>query len=303
LTLKHFSLLVSELNLRQVKRNGYGEINGIKCSLLLGKKNMGITFVVSECGEAGLEEIEVSLRGAIKNRTIASYEVTNSNCQYRLVLNDDHIAGACKYIHDFTRMLSIRSLRNVCTVCRSDSPLQFVQLNEDIVWMCPECVESVSAESRIHNSPITLARGVFGSFLGALAGSLFWILAGYLGYFSSLAGFVVAYLSYQGFLLFKGSFTASMPFFFAVSMIFTILQAELVGFVLDLMKYARQEGVALGFIDAVRWLPTLMADGEVFKAIALDMSLGLVFASLGLLTIIHALNNNKKSIKLTMLYD
>ena len=139
--------------------------------------------------------------------------------------------------------------------------------------LCASCVQKIEENNRSYKgSPVAYVTGIIGALLGALIGSIPWIVIYHLGWILSILAALIAVCSFQGYKLFRGPRkrgTASVIIY--TSSIFASV-ASFVIYVFVLLKYYGYDAFSLhNYI-------VLFSDSEVITSIII----ALVFALLGI---------------------
>ena len=142
---------------------------------------------------------------------------------------------------------------------------------------------------------------MFGILIGSFIGSLFWVLLGYLGYFSSIGGLAIAYCAYKGFILLKGPYRRIIPVFFILISFISVINAEIIVTLINIYRYALSNNIRIEFIDSLIYLLRSLTNWENSKAIYFNILLGILFSSSGLLLFMHGLANKSKKLVISIL--
>ncbi|MBE6926941.1 MAG: hypothetical protein E7467_00385 [Ruminococcaceae bacterium] len=131
--------------------------------------------------------------------------------------------------------------------------------------------------------------GAAGALLGAIGGSIVWALLIVVGYITSIVGFLIGFLAEKGYGLLKGKNGKGKLVILILAVIIGVLLGNFAGTVIDVMKEIDLTvGESIDFvIDAIR------VDAEVRSAMIKDVILGLLFAGLG---VVSLLINTKREV-------
>lgn len=125
--------------------------------------------------------------------------------------------------------------------------------------------------------------GILGSLVGALLGSVIWILIGLLNFYASIAGFAIAYASFHGYKVMKGKNTKIGVLINIAAILVAILFAEYIGVFIELTRQFPD----LSFSRFLSATPILLKDNEFMVSVLPNLGLGLLFAALGCFRLIR----------------
>jgi len=291
-----FGALMDGMGLRHRDGQAWGEVNRRR----LVVKAIGDALVVDMSfgafGGDAAREFEAFLGNAERNEIISLHDWTTREGVSIDAAGPEAFSGGSSlsirasgpganmlpsFLTDFTALLNRRAAPEGCRICFSGDGLRFARIGEAPLLACAACFGAAEAESRGAASPARMARGFVGALLGAVIGSAAWVLIGYVGFYASLAGYVIAMGAVKGYQTLKGPANRVAPWIIGFSVLFAVAQAEVVGFALQLVKYAKEEGMALSLLEAMGYLPELLSDPEVLGDMLPNILLGLLFAALG----------------------
>jgi hypothetical protein len=180
-------------------------------------------------------------------------------------------------------------LESACYNCGREGKHEAYRVGNVTAEVCPSCITDLEAlyteEKETLKVSGSYATGAIGAVLGALLGSVVWLIISYLGFIASFAGFAIAYAASYGYRLFRGKVGKGMPVILILSVLFAIFAVNTVEIAYGL--YVSEFGLTLGetlFIAPRAFFDTeLFYVGEVWKG----MGLGLFFGILGSYRIIR----------------
>ena len=132
--------------------------------------------------------------------------------------------------------------------------------------------------------------GFLGSVLGALVGSVLWIIIGLLGFIASIAGAAISYCAFKGYSLFKGKLTKKGIVLNIVAIIIAFVFAQYIGLYFDFKEAIA--GADFGLY--LMFTPVLFSDSEFLLGLLPNLGLGILFIALGAST---SISNNFKAAK------
>lgn len=173
----------------------------------------------------------------------------------------------CRFLHS-------RGIVSCCTAC-GKKDASYVMGGQTVYLYCEDCcqkegqkAEAIIAE-RGHGSYLT---GSLGAVAGGFAGLIPWILFGLLRFFSSVSGFIMAFLIVAGYTKFKGKVKKPM----IAIVLFLLVVFTFLGVVAADMVYWMQEG----YTDFGEILTEIFSD-LTLSGISADIIIGLFIAGIG----------------------
>lgn len=131
--------------------------------------------------------------------------------------------------------------------------------------------------------------GILGAFLGAALGSLVWALVLTVGYVASIVGFVIGWLAEKGYNLLKGKQGKGKIVILILAIIFGVLLGTFAAdavTLLGMISDGELAGISAGDVPALI-LVMLINDSEYRLATLGNMAMGLLFAGLGVFTLLR----------------
>lgn len=199
------------------------------------------------------------------------------------------IAKIVKLLEEFASAFPSMGLQSACFNCGKEGRHPVYRVGIVTVEACLSCItelETAFAEERetlqVNGS---YATGAIGAVLGALLGSVVWLIISYFGFIASFAGFAIAYASAYGYRLFRGKVGKGMPAILIASVLFAIFAANTVEIAYGL--YASEIGLTA--VEALTIAPRAFFDNELFYVgeVWASMGLGLLFGIMGSYNIIR----------------
>ena len=129
--------------------------------------------------------------------------------------------------------------------------------------------------------------GSIGAFVGALVGAIPWAVAYYFGWFVGWFGFVIGLAAKKGYELLQGKESRAKGFIVIVATFIGTFFAESIALMVGMGIAWSQEGIEFYLLDIVySYFYALVTDSEVLMAVLTDVALGLVFAVLGIWSVV-----------------
>lgn len=200
---------------------------------------------------------------------------TNSDMMYQKTAN---------LIKDLAEYFKVNSLLPGCKICGENVLLNAVKISEYSYGVCDPCFGEVQKEleEKAYSNELqgNYFTGIIGAMAGAFIGALLWMAVSYIGFYASIVGFVMAFLSHKGYELLKGRIGRGMPFIIAVSVIIGVIFANILEIAL-LMSLDPETG--LSFLEAFWFSFQALYNTEVFYVgqVWSGIGFGLLFAVLG----------------------
>lgn len=177
----------------------------------------------------------------------------------------------------------------VCGECGTDVTNGCWILRDGVAFhvheACAQRVEAtVAAENTQKKEEATgsYGLGILGAFLGAALGAVVWALVLSVGYVASIVGFVIGWLAEKGYNLLKGKQGKGKVVILILAVIFGVLLGTFLPDVIEIAGY----GFTLGEIPLVI-LAELLSNSEYMTATLGNIAMGLLFAGLGVFTLLR----------------
>jgi len=277
----------------------YGSLDGFAATLSEGSGYKQIVFTLKfvEAGksdelQAALNSRDISREFRVKNLSIAP----NGIC---IVFLDN--PGTMKKIYAFLEWFlpllkaSTATGVNVCTECGCELTAgRWVLIDGVAFHMHDSCAEkakrqiAAEAESRKEEDTGSYLTGFLGALGGSILGAVVWAIVLNLGYIASVVGFAIGWLAEKGYNLLKGKQGKAK----IAILILVVMAGVLLGtFGGDAMSLATMihGGELPGFTygDIFPFMLMLLAeDVEYAGAVGSNVVMGLLFAALGVFTLL-----------------
>jgi hypothetical protein len=284
---RQFDELVKEIGFRPAEGAAWGERQGRLVSLRLANDRvLDVITAVDGRDEPTRLQLDSWLAAAKADGRLAEYKDAGGSVTASLNVGGASPADAAGFLDALAAKLHELGMRPGCFECNTAVSSPPALVNGAVFPLCGSCFDRLqgqaSAEAeRRRVTPSSVARGILGALLGALAGSVAWIAIGALGFYASIAGLAIAWMAAKGYAVLKGGVFRATPFIVAGAVLAAIVFAEGSGVVIQIVKAARSQGYDIGVDGAIRLLPAVLSDGETLVGMLPNFGLGLVFGALG----------------------
>ena len=189
------------------------------------------------------------------------------------------------FLKDLSDVLTRLEAKDVCFLCNEIKETDAYKYKDSPTFLCSECAEKLKTEvEKAKDEPNHYLRGTFCCIIGALVGSLLWILIGYFGFYASIAGYFIAYCAFYGYNFAKGKATKIGAIINICAIVFALLLAEYIG----LFLLAKKE-LNLDFLSFIKLSPIIFHDPAVIKSLLPSLGFGFLFAGLGSYKVIRSI--------------
>lgn len=278
----------------------YGNLQGFAATMVDGPNIKVITFATSFADAQQEREFKQAVDAVNITKTYRVRNVGMDRRTIQVVFNDT--IGTMKKIRAFVEWF-IPLLRqygasswNLCPECGMEiSAGRWVLINGIAYYMHEACSEKVLRQIQEDNVRQNEERtgsyinGIVGAILGALVGSVLWALVLSAGYVASIVGFVIGWLAEKGYNLFKGKQGKGKVAILIVAVIIGVIAGN-VGFdaytLLDMINGGDLPGFVAADIPSII-VQLLVADSEYLTATLGNIGIGLLFAGLGVFSLLR----------------
>ncbi len=227
---------------------------------------------------------------ALQSKTIISEYSMDKN-EIRLLYTESLDSGVDEILKEIVEKLKEIEGKNICDYCEETEFLSFYTNGTVHSLLCPKCAESVinkvEQEKKTHKNYV---KGFFACLLGALIGSVLWILIGALGFFASIAGLAISICAFKGYAIAKGKLTRFGIVLNVIAILIAFIFAQYSVLFIQISKEIENLTIP-GFLAIT---PVLFSSAEFLKALLPDIGFGLLFIFLGAY---RTVLNNLKSAK------
>jgi hypothetical protein len=186
-------------------------------------------------------------------------------------------------------------LAPACSKCCANAADSFAMVNGTALKLCSKCqseiensiVQQAAEHAEVKNNYL---RGTLGAFLGALVGSVAWVVIGLLGYVAAIGGIAISFCAAKGYTLMKGKLTKPAILIICIISIFVMITAEFVSYDIAVYKEVVKSvgDVSFTMVTQVTY-DSILHDSEVSAEFIKNCLLGLLFLALGSYVIIKPL--------------
>ncbi len=273
--------------LRVYKNLAYGNFHGYAVTIKKFSDTLQVVFTTSFSDTQQAQSVENILSGQLhtKRSTLINAVLTDT----MIVLDfsfpfTSFITKADTFLTWFCPVLDQHSARriDICPDCGEEIADGTWKLLDGIAYyLHRDCVSYLardlvtSPRSKQENNTKNHLTGLFGALLGATLGGIVWGLVLLLGRVASAVGFLIGWLAYKGYDLFRGKRSKGKIAILAVSVIFGVIFGS---FFSDVIKLLKQGFTLKEIPEAFSILFTL--DEYVIPTIY-NIVLGLIFAGVG----------------------
>ncbi len=199
---------------------------------------------------------------------------------------------------------------NICAECGLEATGDTWYMVNGIAFpMHAQCAENVQRrieeenQQRKDEDTGSYVSGAIGAFLGAILGAVVWAVVLYLGYVASLVGLLIGWLAEKGYTMLKGRQGKGKVVILILAIIFGVLLGTIVPDVITLAQMI-SSGELLGysFVDIPMLLVYLLQiEPEYLRATLSNGGLGLLFAALGVFSLLRKTGRDVSGTKFTKL--
>ncbi|WP_318662493.1 hypothetical protein [Treponema sp.] len=144
--------------------------------------------------------------------------------------------------------------------------------------LCEKCGSEVlkSFEEEKNKNP-NYGKGFFLSLIGALIGSIVWILIGMAGFYASIAGLAISFCAFKGYEIAGGKVTKTGVIINIITIAIAFFFAQYIGLFIALQKEVPELTFSLFVLNS----NLIFTDHDILSYILPNMGLGLLFVVLG----------------------
>lgn len=194
---------------------------------------------------------------------------------------------------------------NICTECGCEIESgQWKLVNGAAFYLhsgCAQKVELVIAhaeETRRNEDTGSYISGFLGALLGAAFGAVLWAIVLYLGYVAAIVGFLIGWLAEKAYNLLHGKQGKGKIVILLIAVVFGVALGTALGETFLLTNMINSGELAgFTFSDMPLLLLILLADSEYMSIVAGNIVIGLLFAALGVFSLIIKTKNEISGVK------
>lgn len=183
---------------------------------------------------------------------------------------------------------------NICTECGCEITAgQWHLIDGAAYYLHDNCVHNVQgaiamdAQIRRQEDPGSYASGLIGAFLGAALGAIVWAIVLNVGYVAAIVGFLIGWLAEKGYELLNGKRGKGKVVILIFAVIFGVLLGTAIGEIAAIaLMIVSGELYDMTMGDLPLLLGYLLTDSEYMLSVLADIGLGIVFAALGVISLL-----------------
>jgi hypothetical protein len=182
-----------------------------------------------------------------------------------------------------------------CYHCNERSTDSYAMVNGEAVKLCSQCAMEmehsiVQKTDEFKEVPNNYLKGTLGAILGALVGSIAWVVIGLLGYIAAIGGIAISFCAAKGYTLLKGKITKPAVLIICLVSVVVMVLAEFVSYDIAIYNEAINAGYSAGIGEVSQLTFNLILyESEVTGEFVKNCLLGLLFLALGSYSIIKPL--------------
>lgn len=141
--------------------------------------------------------------------------------------------------------------------------------------------------------------GLVGAFLGAALGAVLWAVVLMFGYVASIIGFVIGWLAEKGYALLHGKNGKGKIVILIRSVVFGVLFGTVLGETFSLISLIHSgELYEFTYGDIPLLIMFLLMDAEYISSVLGNIAIGLLFAGLGIFSLLRRANREVSEVKI-----
>lgn len=185
---------------------------------------------------------------------------------------------------------------NICTECGCEiTSGRWLLIDGIAYYLHSACAEKTRREITTSEQTAKEQRtgsygmGALGAFLGAAIGAVVWAIVLNMGYLAALVGLLIGWLAEKGYTLLKGKQGKGKIAILIVAIIFGVVLGTFAAdfiTVVDLINAGELPGLTVGNVPSFIFY-LLVSDSEYLTATLGNVGLGLLFAALGVFTLLR----------------
>lgn len=278
----------------------YGNLQGFAATMAEGPNIKVITFATSFADAEQERQFKQAVDAVDITKTYRVRNVGMNRRTIQVVFNDT--IGTMKKIRAFVEwfipMLKQygASAWNVCPECGMEITAgRWALINGIAYYMHEACADKVFRAIQEDNVKQNEERtgsyisGVVGALVGALIGSVLWALVLSAGYVASIVGFVIGWLAEKGYNLLKGKQGKGKVAILIIAVIIGVVVGNF-GYdayeIMQLINLGELPGFAVADIPGII-IQLLILDSEYLAATMGNVAIGLLFAGLGVFSLLR----------------
>lgn len=237
--------------------------------------------------------VESYLNEYLADRIIKDFYFAEDSLKVCFLLRNSSEISIDSYILSLAEKLESLQAKNSCSTCKSQDQVDIYSFRDSVRVFCPNCK---SKENKtllaMKDQPGNYLRGFAGAILGALAGSIVWIILGTYGIVHFLGGIVMGSAALAGYRIFKGRQSKRTILILVFALLVGIFFANLAQFYLQLMREVPDYSIA-------KFIPTLMeilGYKDFQNTMITNILLGTIYGGAGLIPLIAFLLRDSRGL-------
>lgn len=304
--------LAQENGMKVAKGVAYGSLQGFAATLSEGSGYKRIVFATKFTDVAQKDQLLNEANQVNIQRTYRVQELNVAPNAVQVTFQDT--VGTMKKIGEFLGWF-IPLLRkygatpaNVCTECGCEiTDGRWLLVNETAFYVHAACAERLKREiadeeqAQKEQRKGSYGMGALGAFLGSTIGAVVWAIVLNMGYVASLVGLLIGWLAEKGYTLLKGKQGKGKIAILILAIVFGVVLGTVASdcFTLVGMINSGEMGgyITYGDIPALI-LYMLVMDSEYLTATLGNLVMGLLFAGLGVYSLLRKTNQEVADTKI-----
>ena len=195
---------------------------------------------------------------------------------------------------------------NICTECNCEITSGHWKLIDGTAYYLHDsCAQKIqrsletASDLRKQEDTGSYLSGFLGSILGATLGSILWAIVLSIGYVASFVGFVIGWLSEKGYELLHGKQGKGKLLVILISVIWGVFFGTILGYgfsLVGMLQAGELPGYTLGDIPIL--ILFLLIDSEFILSLIGNIVIGLLFAALGVFSLLRRTNKELSDTKI-----
>ena len=278
---------MKEINIKKLQDAGFkqfdseyiGKVNNYFFSIKDNQASEDLLYVTISIAPSESKNILFKyLDDLQKDNKIDDYELTKNEIKIALV--EDSIYTIDIFLSDLSKVLEEIEAKNICNFCENTENIDLYVSSKVHSFLCQSCGEKLLTDLQEEkNIKPKYLLGFFASLVGALIGSVVWVVLGMLGFIASLAGYAIAYGAFYAYKKVNSKYTKLAIILNVVAIIIAFLFAQYSGIVFEVLREYKAGGIT--FSDAILYTNYLFTNKEFIVALLPDFGFGILFAFLG----------------------
>ena len=285
-------------NMRIDRGVAYGDMLGYATTLSEGSGYKRIQITTTFLEPQAQQHLQTLLGEKNLNKEFRVQEISFSENCIDIIFFDN--PGTMKklnaFIDYFYPLLDAHEATktNICTECGCEIEAgQWKLINGAAFHFHAGCAQRVEAsiaqeeETRKNEDTGSYIKGFLGALLGSALGAVLWAIVLCLGYVAAIVGFIIGWLAEKAYNLFHGKQGKGKIAILLIAVVFGVVFGTVLGETFLLINMINSgELVGLALSDMPILLLILLADSEYVSAVAGNIVIGLLFAALGVFSLI-----------------